>query len=204
MRCLDKDRARRYETASGLARDVERYLADEPVDACPPSTSYRLGKFARKYKKALATASAFAGLMVAAVVMSTMRSKTKGLTQWTSPSSPWRTYNSTKPRKQMPSSSSYANGWRIRALRGSPGLLSSCAKRKNRWQSPGRPAASKEAWAARRRVQAGRGGINQRASSEGVVGNSDIHLDKDDPDTCRNGNRKQREQAHPKLPNLVG
>ena len=37
MKALEKDRSRRYETASGLARDVERYLADEPVEACPPS-----------------------------------------------------------------------------------------------------------------------------------------------------------------------
>ena len=36
MKCLEKDRTRRYETANGLARDVERYLADEPVEACPP------------------------------------------------------------------------------------------------------------------------------------------------------------------------
>ena len=37
MKCLEKDRSRRYETANGLARDLERYLADEPVEACPPS-----------------------------------------------------------------------------------------------------------------------------------------------------------------------
>lgn len=48
MKCLEKDRSRRYETASALAQDVERYLADEPVQACPPSTLYRLGKFARR------------------------------------------------------------------------------------------------------------------------------------------------------------
>ena len=47
MKCLEKDRTRRYESASGLARDIERYLADEPVEACPPSVSYRLRKFAR-------------------------------------------------------------------------------------------------------------------------------------------------------------
>src|SRR5262249_11887884 len=35
MKCLEKDRNRRYDTASALARDVERYLADEPVQACP-------------------------------------------------------------------------------------------------------------------------------------------------------------------------
>src|SRR5207237_783615 len=42
MKCLEKDRTRRYETADGLARDVQRYLADEPVEACPPSAGYRL------------------------------------------------------------------------------------------------------------------------------------------------------------------
>ncbi len=72
MRCLEKDRARRYETASGLARDVERYLADEPVEAGPPGARYRLGKFARKHRTALVTAASFAGLLVAAVVMSTL------------------------------------------------------------------------------------------------------------------------------------
>jgi len=42
MRCLEKNRSRRYETANALARDVERYLKDEPVEACPPSVGYRL------------------------------------------------------------------------------------------------------------------------------------------------------------------
>src|SRR5262249_17306899 len=71
MRCLEKDRARRYETASGLARDVERYLADEPVEAGPPGPRYRLSKFARKHRTALVTAAAFAILLVAGVVVST-------------------------------------------------------------------------------------------------------------------------------------
>src|SRR5262245_39852157 len=65
MRALEKDRARRYDTANGLARDLLRYLADEPVEACPPSATYRFRKFARKYKKALATVTAFAALLVA-------------------------------------------------------------------------------------------------------------------------------------------
>ena len=39
MKSLEKDRTRRYETATGLARDVRRYLADEPVEACPPSAT---------------------------------------------------------------------------------------------------------------------------------------------------------------------
>jgi tetratricopeptide (TPR) repeat protein len=65
MKALEKDRGRRYETASGFARDVERYLADEPVEACPPSAAYKIRKFARKNKKALAVAGAFAVLLAA-------------------------------------------------------------------------------------------------------------------------------------------
>jgi hypothetical protein len=57
MKALEKDRTRRYETATGLERDIERYLHDEPVEACPPSTGYRLRKFVRRNKATLATAS---------------------------------------------------------------------------------------------------------------------------------------------------
>jgi serine/threonine protein kinase len=70
MRALEKDRARRYDSAGGFARDVERYLADEAVEACPPSRRYRLGKFARKNRGALATATAFAALLLAATAVS--------------------------------------------------------------------------------------------------------------------------------------
>src|SRR5581483_9344579 len=48
MKCLEKDRNRRYETANGFAADVQRYLNDEPVQACPASTRYRLRKFVRR------------------------------------------------------------------------------------------------------------------------------------------------------------
>ena len=50
MKALEKDRTRRYETASGLARDIQRYLDDEVVEARPPSTGYRIGKFVRRHK----------------------------------------------------------------------------------------------------------------------------------------------------------
>jgi serine/threonine protein kinase len=66
MRYLEKNRTRRYESASALARDVERYLRDEAVEACPPSVGYRLRKFARKYRLVLSTVSAFALLLVIA------------------------------------------------------------------------------------------------------------------------------------------
>jgi non-specific serine/threonine protein kinase/serine/threonine-protein kinase len=70
MKCLEKDRSRRYETANGLARDVQRYLADEPVEACPPSARYRLRKLARKHNKVFITAAAFVVLVVGAAVVS--------------------------------------------------------------------------------------------------------------------------------------
>ncbi|MBX9578757.1 MAG: protein kinase [Gemmataceae bacterium] len=54
LRALEKDRTRRYETANGLARDVGRFLADEPVEAGPPSGWYRLRKFARRNRGPLA------------------------------------------------------------------------------------------------------------------------------------------------------
>jgi WD40 repeat protein/serine/threonine protein kinase len=50
MKCLEKDRSRRYESASGLAADIERYLKSEPVVAGPPSLAYRVRKFLRRNK----------------------------------------------------------------------------------------------------------------------------------------------------------
>jgi WD40 repeat protein len=58
MRALEKDRNRRYETASSFAADVQRYLNDEPVQACPPSALYRFRKFTRRHRAALTTVSA--------------------------------------------------------------------------------------------------------------------------------------------------
>ena len=57
MKCLEKDRSRRYETANGLARDVQRYLADESVEACPPSARYRIRKFVRRNRGPVLAAS---------------------------------------------------------------------------------------------------------------------------------------------------
>jgi WD40 repeat protein len=67
MRALEKDRNRRYESASAFAADVERYLRDEPVQACPPSAGYRLRKFARRNRRevltaGVATAAALSGV----------------------------------------------------------------------------------------------------------------------------------------------
>jgi serine/threonine protein kinase/tetratricopeptide (TPR) repeat protein len=64
MKALEKDRNRRYETADGFALDVQRYLADEPVQACPPSAAYRLKKFARRNRVGLAVAGLVLGFLV--------------------------------------------------------------------------------------------------------------------------------------------
>jgi WD40 repeat protein/serine/threonine protein kinase len=60
MKALEKDRTRRYESASALAADVQRYLHDEPVQACPPSAWYRFRKFARRNKAGVVTATSLA------------------------------------------------------------------------------------------------------------------------------------------------
>jgi serine/threonine protein kinase/Flp pilus assembly protein TadD len=64
MKALEKDRGRRYETAGAFAADVERYLRDEPVLACPPSAAYRLRKWLRKHRAAAVTGAALALLLV--------------------------------------------------------------------------------------------------------------------------------------------
>ncbi|HVK08918.1 MAG TPA: protein kinase [Gemmataceae bacterium] len=60
MKCLEKDRNRRYEAAAALAADVRRFLGNEPVQACPPSPWYRFRKLARRNRPALVTASVLA------------------------------------------------------------------------------------------------------------------------------------------------
>ena len=64
MKALEKDRSRRYQTASGFALDVRRYLANEAVLACPPSVGYRLRKFVRRNKGALAAAAVVLLLLI--------------------------------------------------------------------------------------------------------------------------------------------
>lgn len=67
MKALEKDRNRRYETASAFAADLQRYLDDLPVEACPPSASYRLRKYARRNKVVLTTS----GLIAVALLLGT-------------------------------------------------------------------------------------------------------------------------------------
>src|SRR6266702_4213369 len=70
MKCLEKDRTLRYETANALAMDLQRHLDNEPVSAMAPSVLYKFQKFARRNKAALAAASTIVGLLIAGVIVS--------------------------------------------------------------------------------------------------------------------------------------
>ncbi|MCC6359286.1 MAG: serine/threonine protein kinase [Phycisphaerales bacterium] len=69
MRCLEKDRARRYETAGSLAADIQRHLAGEPVVAAPPSRRYRLTKLWRRHRPAILIVSSIAVLILGALAV---------------------------------------------------------------------------------------------------------------------------------------
>jgi len=79
MKCLEKDRGRRYETANGLAADLQRHLNDEPVVARPPSAGYRLQKAFRRHKLVFAAGSAVALALLAGL----------GLTLWQAGMARW-------------------------------------------------------------------------------------------------------------------
>ena len=84
MKALEKDRNRRYETASGFAADIERHLHDEPVEAGPPSAAYRFRKFAKRNKAALLTTTAMAAALVLGTLIST-----------------WQAVRATRPKRRV-------------------------------------------------------------------------------------------------------
>jgi eukaryotic-like serine/threonine-protein kinase len=71
MKALEKDRARRYETATALAADIERHLTGEPVVAAPPGRLYRMRKYFWRHRAAVLTGTALAGLLVTGVIGTT-------------------------------------------------------------------------------------------------------------------------------------
>ncbi len=71
MKCLEKDRARRYETANGLAADIQRHLANELVVARPPGVGYKIQKFVRRNRAAVLAASLVLLALVAGVIGTT-------------------------------------------------------------------------------------------------------------------------------------
>jgi eukaryotic-like serine/threonine-protein kinase len=72
MKALEKDRNRRYETANGLARDIQRYLTDEDIEARPPSARYRLRKFIRRNKGRVLAASLVLLALIGGMVGTTL------------------------------------------------------------------------------------------------------------------------------------
>jgi serine/threonine protein kinase len=72
MKCLEKDRARRYETVNGLARDIQRHLENEPVSARPPSRLYELQKIVRRHSFGFAAAAALLIVLMAGVASSSL------------------------------------------------------------------------------------------------------------------------------------
>ncbi|MFT7487392.1 MAG: serine/threonine protein kinase [Candidatus Paceibacteria bacterium] len=75
MRCLEKDKERRYGSVASLASDIERHLAGDTVSAGPPTMSYRLSKLTRRYRVALAFAAVVILLLVAGVVVATSQAR---------------------------------------------------------------------------------------------------------------------------------
>jgi tetratricopeptide (TPR) repeat protein len=71
MKCLEKDRDRRYATANALGLEIQRYLADEPVEARPPSFGYRAGKFLRRHKGPVAAATVVVLALLGGIVGTT-------------------------------------------------------------------------------------------------------------------------------------
>jgi eukaryotic-like serine/threonine-protein kinase len=74
LKALEKDRSRRYASASDFAADIGRYLTNQPVVAVAPSFAYRARKFARRYRVGLITASAFALVLIVATAVSIVQS----------------------------------------------------------------------------------------------------------------------------------
>jgi eukaryotic-like serine/threonine-protein kinase len=71
LKALEKDRTRRYETANGIALDIQRFLKDEPVSAVAPSKGYLIRKYVRRHRTALALAATIAGLLLSGATLST-------------------------------------------------------------------------------------------------------------------------------------
>src|SRR5262249_49749284 len=95
MKGLEKDRNRRYESAHGFAQDVRRSLADEPVQACPPSAWYRFWKFGRRNKTALTTTAVIGLALLVATAVST-----------------WQAVRATVARKDADTNAGIADGHR--------------------------------------------------------------------------------------------
>jgi WD40 repeat protein len=139
MKALEKDRNRRYESASAFAADVQRYLHDEPVQACPPSAAYRFRKFARRNKGALLTATLAGGVLVAfAVLLVSLRQNAK--LQGAIDEAQRAREAEAEARQELENQSYYHRvalaslEWRDNHLARADQLLSGCPRSLRRWE----------------------------------------------------------------------
>ena len=101
MKCLEKDRVRRYETANSVAHDIERHLKHDPVVARPPSLGYRLQKSFRRHKLTYAAAGLVLSVLVLGVLVSS-----------------WMAIRATKARSRADEAARVAERQRERAEKG--------------------------------------------------------------------------------------
>ena len=98
MKCLEKDRTRRYDSANGLAQDIERHLKHEPVLACPPSTAYKARKFIQRNQVMVGAGAVVVAVLVLGIVVST-----------------WQAVRATRAEKTAREKTSIAEAARLRA-----------------------------------------------------------------------------------------
>ena len=77
MKCLEKNRTRRYETANELARDIECHLGHRPVSAAAPTLRYRSMKYIRRHRRMLATAAGLGLLLMLGMLAATEKGRTR-------------------------------------------------------------------------------------------------------------------------------
>jgi eukaryotic-like serine/threonine-protein kinase len=99
MKCLEKDRARRYETANGLAMDIRRHMSSETVSARSPSMTYRFGKFARRNKGMLVSAAGVAVALLIGTAVSFWQAQLAKKAKWHTEAILARTYADNGVRK---------------------------------------------------------------------------------------------------------
>ena len=128
MKCLEKDRQRRYDTANGLAADLQRHLDNEPVTARPPSAIYRFQKAFRRNRIAFVAATAIVATLLLGIVAST-----------------WQSVRATRAMQQAQSAEAHATEQRERAqVSEKNALAAQSSERKLRQQAEGAELAARQ------------------------------------------------------------
>ena len=170
MRCLEKDRTRRYETANGLAQDIERHLKHEPVVARPPSMGYRLQKSFRRNRLMFTAAGAVGLALVLGAVIST-----------------WQAFIATSARRAEEAARRRADQAALEARKEKEHAENEARKAK---ASEG--AANEAAWAAHRNLYAADMVLAQQALAEGNLGHALKLLGKYDPNEAGSAGSEDR------------